>query len=59
MLVTTGGPMHIRVQPTRDYLEVQQAVGEINFMRSSGNALIGSVQEVLTDISVPSSAASR
>jgi len=27
MLVTTGGQMNIRVQPTRDYLEVQQAVG--------------------------------
>ena len=46
MLVTTGGQMNIRVQPTRDYLEVQQAVGEINFMRSTGNALVGSVQEV-------------
>ena len=46
MLVTTGGSMNIRVQPTRDYLEVYQAVGEINFMRSTGNALIGSVQEV-------------
>ena len=46
MLVTTGGSMNIRVQPTRDYLEVHEAIGEINFMRSSGNALIGSVQEV-------------
>ena len=46
MLVTTGGTMNIRMQPTRDYLEVHEAVGEINFMRSSGNALIGSVQEV-------------
>ena len=46
MLVTTGGKMNIRVQPTRDYLEVYEAIGEINFMRSSGNALIGSVQEV-------------
>jgi len=46
MLVTTGGSMNIRVQPTRDYLEVHEAVGEINFMRSSGNALIGSVHEV-------------
>jgi hypothetical protein len=46
MLVTTGGQMNVRVQPTRDYLEIQQAVGEINFMRSMGNALIGSVQEV-------------
>ena len=46
MLVTTGGSMNIRVQPTRDYLEVHEAVGEINFMRSTGNALIGSVQEV-------------
>jgi len=46
MLVTTGGQMNVRVQPTRDYLEIQQAIGEINFMRSMGNALIGSVQEV-------------
>ena len=46
MLVTTGGTMNIRVQPTRDYLEVHEAIGEINFMRSSGNALIGSIQEV-------------
>ena len=46
MLVTTGGAMNIRVQPTRDYLEVHEAIGEINFMRCSGNALIGSVQEV-------------
>ena len=46
MLVTTGGAMNIRVQPTRDYVEIQEAVGEINFMRSSGNALIGSIQEV-------------
>ena len=46
MLVTTGGTMNIRVQPTRDYLEVHEAIGEINFMRSTGNALIGSIQEV-------------
>ena len=46
MLVTTGGQMNIRVQPTRDYVEVLEAVGEINFMRSTGNALIGSIQEV-------------
>lgn len=46
MLVTTGGHMSIRAQPTRDYLEVQQAIGEINFMRSAGNALVGSVQEI-------------
>ena len=46
MLVTTGGQMNVRVQPTRDYLEIQEAVGEINYMRSAGNALIGSVQEV-------------
>jgi hypothetical protein len=46
MLVTTGGQMQVRVQPTRDYLEVQEAIGEVNFMRSTGNALIGSVQEV-------------
>jgi hypothetical protein len=46
MLVTTGGQMNIRVPPTRDYLEVQQAIGEINRMMSSGNAMIGSVQEI-------------
>ncbi len=46
MLVTTGGQMNVRVQPTRDYLEIQEAIGEINFMRSGGNALIGSVHEV-------------
>ncbi len=46
MLVTTGGQMTVRVQPTRDYLEVQEAIGEISSMRSTGNALIGSVQEV-------------
>ena len=46
MLVTTGGSMNVRVQPTRDYLEIQEAIGEINYMRSMGNALIGSVQEV-------------
>jgi hypothetical protein len=46
MLVTTGGQMNVRVQPTRDYLEIQEAIGEINYMRSMGNALIGSVHEV-------------
>jgi len=46
MLVTTGGHMNIRVQPTRDYLEILEAIGEINFMRSTGNALIGSVHEI-------------
>jgi hypothetical protein len=46
MLVTTGGSMNVRVQPTRDYIEIQEAAGEINFMRSMGNALIGTVQEV-------------
>jgi hypothetical protein len=46
MLVTTGGQMNIRVPPTRDYLEVQQAIGEINRMMSAGNAMIGSVQEI-------------
>src|SRR5687767_15895090 len=38
MLITTGGHMNIRVQPTRDYVEVLEAVGEINIMRSTGNA---------------------
>jgi hypothetical protein len=46
MLVTTGGQMTIRVQPTRDYMEIQEAVGEINRMPSGGNAMIGSVQEI-------------
>lgn len=46
MLVTTGGQMNIRVQPTRDYLEIQEAIGEINRMPSGGNAMIGSVQEI-------------
>jgi hypothetical protein len=46
MLVTTGGQMNIRVQPTRDYLEIQEAIGEIYFIRQAGNALVGSVQEV-------------
>src|SRR5215216_1471678 len=36
MLVTTGGTLNIRVQPTRDYAEVLEAVGEINLMRSAG-----------------------
>lgn len=46
MLVTTGGPMNIRVQPTRDYLEIQEAIQEITRMRSAGNAMVGSVQEI-------------
>ena len=46
MLVTTGGTMNLRVQPTRDYLEVYKSIGEIHFMRSTGNALVGSIQEV-------------
>jgi hypothetical protein len=46
MLVTTGGQMNIRVEPTRDYLAVMQSAGAIQLMRTSGNALIGSVQEV-------------
>lgn len=43
MLVTTGGQMNIRVQPTSD---LQEAVGEIFFSRGGGNALLGSVQEI-------------
>jgi hypothetical protein len=35
MLVTTGGQMNVRVQPTRDYLRSREAIGEINFMRST------------------------
>ncbi len=46
MLVTTGSQMNIRVEPTRDYLEVMQSANAIQVMRSSGNALIGSVEEI-------------
>jgi hypothetical protein len=46
MLVTTGGPMNIRVKPTNDYLEIQEAAGEIFVARGGGNTLIGSVQEI-------------
>jgi hypothetical protein len=46
MLVTTGGQMNIRVEPTRDYLAVLQSANAIQVMRSSGNALIGSVEEI-------------
>lgn len=46
MLVTTGGHLNIRVEPTRDYLTVSQSFYEIQLMRSSGNALIGSVEEI-------------
>lgn len=46
MLVTTGGQMNIRVEPTRDYLAVMESAGAIQVMRSSGNALIGSVEEI-------------
>lgn len=46
MLVATGGQMNIRVEPTRDYLAVMQSANSIQVMRSSGNALIASVQEI-------------
>jgi hypothetical protein len=46
MLVTTGGQLNIRVEPTRDYLRILESANAINVMRSSGNALIGSVEEV-------------
>jgi hypothetical protein len=46
MLVTTGGQMNIRVQPTTDYLEIQEAAGEIFVARGGGNALLGSLQEI-------------
>lgn len=46
MLVTTGGQMNIRVQPTRDYLEIMEAVGEITRMRTGGNAMTGSIEEI-------------
>ena len=46
MLVTTGGQMNIRVEPTRDYLAVMQSANAIQVMRTSGNALIGSVEEI-------------
>jgi hypothetical protein len=46
MLVATGGQMNIRVEPTRDYLKVVQSANTIAIMRSSGNAMFGSVEEV-------------
>jgi hypothetical protein len=46
MLVTTGGHPNIRVDPTRDYLAVSQSAYEMQLMRNSGNALIGSVEEI-------------
>jgi hypothetical protein len=46
MLVTTGGQLNIRVEPTRDYLDILDSARSIQVMRSSGNALIGSVEEV-------------
>jgi hypothetical protein len=46
MLVATGGQMNIRVEPTRDYLAVMQSANSIQVMRSSGNALIASVEEI-------------
>ena len=46
MLVTTGGQMNIRVQPTRDYLDVLQAANEIQVNQSSGNALLATVEEI-------------
>jgi hypothetical protein len=46
MLVTTGGQMNVRVHATRDYLDVMKSANAINLMRSSGNALIGSVEEI-------------
>ena len=46
MLATTGGHLNIRVEPTRDYLTVSQSVTQIQPMRASGNALIGSVEEI-------------
>lgn len=46
MLVTTGGQMNIRVQPTRDYLEILEAIGEITRMRSGGNAMTGTIEEI-------------
>src|SRR5687768_12049938 len=46
MLVTTGGQMNIRVEPTRDYLAVMQSANAIQVMRTSGNALISSVEDI-------------
>jgi hypothetical protein len=46
MLVTSGGHPNIRVEPTRDYLAVSQSAYEMQLMRNSGNALIGSVEEI-------------
>ena len=46
MLVATGGQMNVRVPPTRDYLAVAQSVNAMQVMRSSGNALVSSVEEI-------------
>jgi hypothetical protein len=46
MLVASGGQMNIRVKPTRDYLDVVESANAIQVMRSSGNALISSVEEI-------------
>jgi hypothetical protein len=46
MLVTTGGQMNMRVEPTRDYLDVLESVNSIQVARGSGNALMGSVEQI-------------
>lgn len=46
MLVTTGGAINIRVEPTRDYLEIMQSSNVIPVMRSGGNALFDTVEQV-------------
>lgn len=46
MLVTTGGSISVRVEPTRDYLKVMESGNSIPVMRSGGNALFGTLEEV-------------
>lgn len=46
LLVTTGGAIHIRVEPTRDYLAVMDSSNAIPVMRSGGNALFETVEQV-------------
>lgn len=46
MLVTTGGAIAIREAPTRDYLKIMASANTIPVMRSGGNALFETVEQV-------------
>jgi hypothetical protein len=46
MLVTTGGAISIRDEPTRDYLKIMDSSNVIPVMRSGGNALFETVEQV-------------